>query len=186
MPSTVRCTLHCQWSKKSYSNTGSYRGQDMTRHTSITHRSSTTGEKQKQTKLKQTLPKPTPGNIQKSNKVSRGERAGRVCATVQGKSGSSRRCSGDWESTCWRFPNTYSTPTHTHTQPRHRYWPVHSHSNCPSAVGGLTFSSGNVKAEFTGGARLRLDSSIPMTTHTVRLNMCTDLCATNRDGGTCC
>lgn len=136
-----------------YSNTGSYSGQDMTRHTNITQSSSTTGwSKNKHSQINRTQTKP--GNIQRATtrgagRRRRAEEEGRRRG-VQGEWGSSCRCSGDGKSTCWRFSNRYRHTDSTDTA-EHRYWPVHCHSNCPSAAVGSTLSSGNVKAEFTGG-----------------------------------
>lgn len=58
-----------------YSNTGSYSGQDMTRHTNITQSSSTTGwSKNKHSQINRTQTKP--GNIQRATTRGAGQRRG--------------------------------------------------------------------------------------------------------------
>lgn len=116
--SSAHCTVNDQKSHTGYSNTGSYRGQDMTRHTNITQ-SSTTGEKQKTNKAEVNTTQTKPNQEITKEQLNEQEGEGGECATVQGKCGLSCKCSGDRKSTCVEV----SPVTHTDT------WTAHTHTD---------------------------------------------------------
>lgn len=123
-----------------YNKTSSYSGKVVTRQTTVFLRACTTGKiNTDQTK---------PGNTQKGPKWAQGSARREVCKCVD-KAWFNLLLS----SVCRHVDSTC-------TVLGHKYWPVHSHSNCPSAVVGFSLSSGNVRAEFTGSeVRVRQQQS---------------------------
>lgn len=110
-------------------------GQDMIRHTNIIP----TGNKRENMAgyKKQNMTQSKPGNTQKTQKKKKNPMQ-----------------KGDVPCLLWLLENV-------RVQLTLWYWPLRSHSNCPSAVGGFSLSSGNVKVEFTEHeVRIRQQHSI--------------------------